>query len=279
MPLLRTKPYFELLRPINLLIGGFAVVVGFLLLKTGFDLKLLSLGILSVVLVMGGGNGLNDYYDIEIDRINQPKRPIPSGKITPGGALTFSIILLLAGVIISAFISLKPFLFTLLVIIALFIYNRYLKKSFLIGNILVSLLGGAVFIYIALVFDSPLKMALYPFLFAFLFHLGREVIKDTLDIKGDRDSGSRTFPVVFGEKAGIALSVVIFFLLIIVTFLPYLLKIYGIIYFISVIILVDIFLLILIHSLLFKKERLEKIKDILKIDMVLGLICLALGSL
>ena len=279
MPLLRTKAYFELLRPVNLLIGGFAAFIGFLILKTGFDLKLLLLSIISVVLIMGGGNGLNDYYDIDIDKINQPKRPIPSGRITSKGALIFSIMLFLAGAIISFLINLKPFLFTLLVIIALFLYNRYLKKSFLIGNILVSLLGGAVFIYIALVFNFPLKMALYPFLFAFLFHLGREIIKDTLDIKGDRDLGSRTFPVVFGEKAGITLSVIIFFSLIIVTFLPYLLKTYGIIYFISVIILVDIFLLLVIYSLLFKRERLERIKDTLKIDMVLGLVCLALGSL
>ena len=277
MPSLRA--YLQLLRPVNLLIGGFATFIGFLILKRALDLRLLTFGIISVVLIMGGGNGLNDYYDIEIDRINQPQRPIPSGRITPRGALIFSILLFLGGAVISLLIGINPFLFTLSVIALLFLYNKYLKKSLLIGNILVSLLGGAVFIYIALVFNSPLRMILYPFLFAFLFHFGREVIKDTLDIRGDREMGSRTFPVVFGEKAGIILSIIIFLSLITITFLPYLSKTYGLLYLISVIILVDIFLLAVIHSLLFKRERLRKIKEVLKIDMVLGLISLALGSL
>ena len=60
----------------------------------------------SLIMIFIGGWALsasamifNDYFDIEVDKINEPDRPIPSGKITPKQALTFAIICVVIGLL------------------------------------------------------------------------------------------------------------------------------------------------------------------------------------
>jgi len=102
------KPFLEILRPFNSLMASLAVILGaFISFGTFFQLPFNSVILASFVvfLVCGSGNVINDYYDYEIDLVNAPNRPLPSGKITKKSALIFSAILFLLGIGISAMIN------------------------------------------------------------------------------------------------------------------------------------------------------------------------------
>ena len=79
------KGYLKIIRPANSVAAGLAVLLG-VIIATG-TIPLASLPLIAVVfLVTAAGNVINDYCDSEIDAINRPDRPIPSGAVTKKGA-------------------------------------------------------------------------------------------------------------------------------------------------------------------------------------------------
>ncbi len=77
------KGLLRIIRPVNCIIMSFAVLVGASL--TGLDnLNWLSLlyGALTSFTLTGAAMAVNDYYDYDIDKINEPMRPIPSGEVS-----------------------------------------------------------------------------------------------------------------------------------------------------------------------------------------------------
>ncbi|TDI80130.1 MAG: geranylgeranylglycerol-phosphate geranylgeranyltransferase, partial [Caldithrix sp.] len=98
------KGYFILVRPVNIFIGALTVFVGAVITGTIHPLEKVVLACISGSLIMAGGNGINDYFDLEIDRVNKPFRPLPSNIVTTKGVLSFAIILFALGVFLSIFI-------------------------------------------------------------------------------------------------------------------------------------------------------------------------------
>ena len=97
------RTYLELMRYGNCLMAGFAAVIGTLIAFNILASDALSsyhpgnfpfldsgLVFLVVFLISGAGNAINDYFDIRIDSINRPERPIPSGRVKLKEALYFS---------------------------------------------------------------------------------------------------------------------------------------------------------------------------------------------
>lgn len=60
---------------------------------------------IAAALITAGGNAINDLFDMDIDRINRPNRPLASGKLTVGNALAFYFVVTSAGLIVSAAIN------------------------------------------------------------------------------------------------------------------------------------------------------------------------------
>ena len=96
----------------------------------------------------------------------------------------------------------------------LFVYSTSLKRRFLIGNVLISLLTAWVILVIAWCEYNHLmrtsnglhaeKILRETFLFAgfaFVISLIREVVKDMEDMEGDRRYGCKTMPIVWGINA------------------------------------------------------------------------------
>lgn len=195
---------FQLCRPLNGLLGGVSAFIG-AFLAGGVESVSVSgrvfIASTSVFLIISGANAINDFFDIEIDRVNRPLRPLPSGKIKRGEALLLSLLLFFSGTLLAFWIHLWDFFIALVASLLLFLYSLLLKRKGLAGNLVVSLLSGLVFLYGGLsiqqsssqIFDSS-TVLLFPFLFAFLFHLGREVIKDVEDMAGDARENARTLP-------------------------------------------------------------------------------------
>ena len=215
----------ELPRPINCLITFASVLLGGWLGIHEITEPLL-FAALSAALITAGGNALNDLCGITEDRINKPHRPLPSGRLSPGIARVEMGIFLLAGILLALPLPTPALAIALIAIASLILYNTYLKRVPLIGNLTVSALGGLAFLY----GGAAVQIISAPYLiagFAFLFHLGRELLKDLEDSAGDRQLSGGTVPISWGENTARILITSIFAILIIATPLPALLGIYG----------------------------------------------------
>jgi len=269
----------KLIRPVNFLITFISVIVAAVIClpnkSPGVNVFIAAI---AASLVMASGNIINDIYDIGIDKINKPLRSLPSGKISNKEALVLYFIFLLLSFICSWFINLPAFLIVVVSTLILYLYSKYIKRIPLVGNIIVAFLTGLVFIYGGFVVDNP-KAAIVPALFAFLINLIREVVKDMEDINGDRMIGVITLPIKFGFQKSRVLILVITIFLVLFTLYPFLIQFYKIEYILIVMIIVNP---ILVYSLklLFKNQSvgsLSKISNLLKLDMVFGLIAIYFG--
>lgn len=149
-----------------------------------------------VALFTGAGNALNDYYDREVDRKAHPERPIPMGLVRPRNALVLSVSMFLLSLVLSVFVS--PWSFVIVVTSTLFMvaYEMFLKAEGLAGNLTISWLTGALFLFGGAAVDSMPVASILAAL-AFLATLGREVIKDIQDIEADR-AARTTLPMRVG---------------------------------------------------------------------------------
>ena len=153
---------------------------------------------ITVFIITGAGNAINDYFDAGIDAINRPSRPIPSGRITRNFAFRFSIVLFAAGIMISYFIGtdLIPFFIAVFNSILLYLYASYLKKKVLVGNLSVSYLTGSTFLFGGAAYGGKgIQVTLILFFLSMLATFAREIVKTIEDIEGDRKDGRHILPV------------------------------------------------------------------------------------
>ena len=84
----KIKAYYHLSRPISTITGALAVLLGGYVAQTGVWWPVL-LAALVTFIAGASSNAFNYYLDIEIDRINQPQRVLPSGQLAPRDALVW----------------------------------------------------------------------------------------------------------------------------------------------------------------------------------------------
>ena len=235
---------------------------------------------LSAFIVCAAGNSLNDLLDIEIDRINKPERVLVRGALSKRFALWLTIILSILAVGISLLVNLSVAVVVLVAILLLLSYNFYLKKIPVIGNIVIAFLGALTFITggLAIDFDMTwdLPGPLIPAVFAFLLHLVREMLKDVEDISGDRMLEIKTLPQLIGVNRTLLISLFLFFILVILTFIPIFTGWFGRIYEIITVYIIDLPMLILLILIWGNpSQKMLKIGSYsLKFCMVLGVIAL-----
>ena len=271
--------FIKLIRPVNFLITFVSVIVaGIICLNGIFPAQIIFLAALSAALTSASGNIINDIFDIEIDKTNRPERPLASKKISKNSAMAFYLTLILASLTLAWFINLSAFIIVLTTTIILFIYSKYLKRFTLIGNIVIAFLTGLVFIFGGVAAENP-SAAIIPAVFAFLINLIREIVKDIQDVEGDKKAGVTTFPIRYGFKSSRLLILLLTLLLILFTFFPFITKLYKIEFFILVMVIVNP-VLVYCLKLLFENnslKNLSKVSNLLKIDMVIGLIAIYFG--
>jgi geranylgeranylglycerol-phosphate geranylgeranyltransferase len=269
----------KIVRPLNFLITFVSVIVAAVLClpdKTpGLNVVFAAF---AASLVMASGNILNDIYDIGIDKINRPLRPLPSGKITIKKAYAVYFIFIVLSIFFSALVNEKALAIVLISILILFIYSKYLKQILLLGNITVAFLTGLVFIFGGFVVGNP-SAAIVPSIFAFTINLIREIVKDMEDVEGDIKAGVITFPVKFGSQKSKILILIISISLILFTLYPFLTQLYKIEYFIAVMIFVNPILVYCSKNLFddSSQKNLRKISNLLKLSMLFGLIAIYFG--
>ena len=269
----------KLLRPVNVLLGGATVIICAIMIDGLSKANLIIKGLIIVMAFTGAANALNDYLDLEIDKINKKKRPLVAGHLTPKFALNLSIVLNVLGIVIASATSKPAMIISVGIALPLIIaYNCWLKGTILFGNLAVSLIIAITFLFSGSLFNELEKMVL-PALLAFSFTFVREFIKDMADEQGDREMGLNTLPVKLGllTSAKIAISMIIVLLFVIT--LPYLMGFYNKNYLFISLIGIGIPLAYII-SLLIKmpsSNNCIKASRLLKVCTLIGLIAIYIG--
>ncbi len=192
----------------NCLMAGAAAIIG-LLIAGVWKIDIAVPIFLTVFLITGAGNSVNDYFDREIDAVNRPKRPIPSGRISSDAALKWSLVLFVSGCVLAGLVN--RFCLGLAVVSAslLFFYARNLKAMPLAGNLCVAYLTGSTFVFGGAAFGyTGMEANIIPFFLSFLATMSREIVKAIEDIEGDRQGNAKTLPILAGEKASGVLAII-----------------------------------------------------------------------
>jgi geranylgeranylglycerol-phosphate geranylgeranyltransferase len=275
----KIKAYIEITRPINIMLT-IAVVIGAAIISdTGeFDWEDVFYASLAAAFAVAAGNIINDLFDIGIDIINCPSRPLPSKRIKPIEAKIFYLILIHASFISSGNVNVAVFIIVLIATNLLFLYSYKFKRIPLLGNFIIASLTGLVFIYGGAAVNN-LNAAVIPALFAFLINFIREIVKDMEDVRGDEAAGIKTFPAKYGFKSSKRVVLFLSFILIFSTIIPFFYELYQIEYFILVMVIVNPAIIYMIKSLYENDsvQNLHKMSWLLKINMVIGLAAIVLG--
>ena len=165
--------------------------------------------LLSGPLMTGYTQTLNDFYDREIDAINEPYRPIPSGAISIPQVVIQIVVLLLAGIILAVLLDIWAghsfFSVTCIAVLGTFLAYIYsapplkLKQNGWLGNYAL----GASYIALpwwvghALFGELNLTIVILT-LFYSLAGLGIAVVNDFKSVEGDKQLGLKSIPVMFG---------------------------------------------------------------------------------
>jgi len=218
----KIKSLLQLIRPELPISAGICVVVG----------QTIALGNIPGVddLLLGFGLGLflsssamifNDLFDLEVDRINTPHKPIPSGKVTTREATVFGVITALIALLIAGWIAPMVRLLSLVLWILGFLYNWKLKASGLIGNLIVAANVAMTFILGGISVGEGSNPLVWIFgAIAFVFDLAEEIAGDAMDMDGDRKRGSRSLAILHGMRVALRISGVLFVVMIVLSLLP-----------------------------------------------------------
>jgi len=265
--------FIKLLRPLNIAVAAFAVLVSAYILGVYEQYFILTCVVIVVIAYNGAANAFNDYCDYEIDLINRPNRPLSRGMITSFQALSFAVILFAIGSVTAFQLPFYARLTAVGVAMPLIIiYSMRLKGTPLLGNISVAMILGLTFVFCGLSFNK-LDPMIMPAILAFGLTLVRELIKDIADVEGDNSAGLKTLPLVIGKKKAITVAMIKAVLIGLVSLIPYYLNIYGNYYLILLVIGVEIPLAIVV--VLFMKSpsvsTARQSEKLLKFSTIMGL--------
>jgi geranylgeranylglycerol-phosphate geranylgeranyltransferase len=218
------KGLIALLRlPYWLMSGGLSVLTAFAISPIEIiELKTILLMFFSMAFVTSAGFSINDYFDRESDAVVKPKRPIPSGNLSPNQVVIAAGFLFLLGLLLALLINWLSLLVLAVDSVVLVAYSGFVKKrSGFIANITVGLLGGTAFIYgetAVLQTISLASLSLYPIC---LGTIGGNILRDVLSLEGDLKSGYPTLPQKIGKEKSEKVAAFFFILTALLSPLPF----------------------------------------------------------
>jgi len=242
----------KLIRAHNIVLGILSSLITAHLI--GFnDSKLIIISITIISLAMASGNIINDFYDIKIDIIEHPDRPLPNNIFSQKFIFFTMFLLIILIFVLSLLINeMAQKILYIGIIPPLYLYSIFFKKIPLINNLIIAYLLAMVFIFNEIVFINSFTFLLLPALLAFGLSLIRELIKDLDDYNGDKKFNIYTIPVILGLTNARYLVIIWIIIFQCLCIIPYYLNILSYKYLISLIFLIEIPLCFVL-SLLFNK--------------------------
>ncbi|HEY6555062.1 MAG TPA: UbiA family prenyltransferase [Vicinamibacteria bacterium] len=213
------KAYAELARPFTLLppalgvLSGAASAWGAGHAKPALTWALIlpvALGTLMAAVLNAANNAINQIYDLDIDRVNKPKRPLPNGTLSIREAWVFTVVAFLLSWLLAFYASpdgrRECFVIVLFTSVLCWVYSApplWTKRRGFLANITIAIPRG-VLLKVAGWSTVRTIFGLEPWFIGGifgLFLLGAASTKDFADIEGDRAGGCRTLPIAYGVKA------------------------------------------------------------------------------
>jgi geranylgeranylglycerol-phosphate geranylgeranyltransferase len=276
------KDYIEIMRPVNSVMLGAAIIIGaFITGGTQIlgDWVSLVYAFLTGFTMSGAAMAINDYYDREIDAINEPHRAIPSGRISPRSAVVFTGFLSVIGLASSYMVSLEALLIAVFAWIVMMTYSMWGKKTGFLGNLMVSASVALPFMYGG-VMTGSLAASLSFSGIAFLANTGREITKGIVDVDGDREAEVRTIAVTSGEKNAAIIASLFFLSAILVSIYPIYSQLVSF-WYIPFVAITDLGLIYSSYQVISDptRETSRQVKTRILYLMLIGLIGFAAGSL
>ena len=279
-PIQKLVGLLTMMRLPNCVMIGFAVVVGEIISSVIVPSRAVFYGFMAGFFLLAASMIVNDYFDREIDRINEPKRPLPSGVVSPTEALSFAAILGSLGLLSASKTGIPTLLIALLSLVIMISYNARVKKTGLLGNVLVSTNVAIPFVYGGFAVASlNWALAIFAFL-AFLSSVGREIVKGIVDVPGDTSRGVRSIAVTKGNAVAGKYGATLFLAAVALSALPLL---FGLVtyYYIPLVIVCDIGFVLTAYSILINPSpgNAKRSKKYVLVWMTFGLLAFVLGSL
>jgi|Deesub1362B_J571_1020462.scaffolds.fasta_scaffold00004_82 geranylgeranylglycerol-phosphate geranylgeranyltransferase len=271
---------YRLMRVPNDIAIGVAVIIGEVISVAGVPNSFfLILGFLSGFFISASIMVLNDIFDIEIDRINNPDRPIVSGIVALNEAYILSGMCATVGVYLAYLLSIYNFIIGLLFWFLGVLYNWRLKKTGFLGNIIVSLSVAIPYIYGGFATGNPAHLLLYIFaIMSFLANLGREIIKGISDIEGDRTKKIETVAIKYGLKYAAFVASVFIIISVIISVIPVIYDLVGVLY-VPPVLITDVLFMYSTIVIIRNPSKTHSIivKKYIFIGMIFGLLAFLLG--
>jgi len=255
-------------------LGAIAVLAAALIVAgTGIVdyLPQVTLGILIVFFFSAASNTLNDYIDRESDKKNHPERPIPSGKLKPKTALIAALFIFLLALAGSWFINMICFSLVALAFVIELAYEFLFKKFAGIGNFVIGFQTALAYIFGSYIIGES-KAVIILAVLSFFAVVGREIIKDIEDVKGDKYK--KTIPRKIGIKKARLLSSFFILLPVALSFLPYYFGLFSW-YYLPTVVAAD---LIFIYDVIIQLKNPKKSRKIAKGAMFVALFAFLIGA-
>jgi geranylgeranylglycerol-phosphate geranylgeranyltransferase len=273
----------RLIRPVNCLLALIGVWVGAYLAWVHPVYYGPAIASLAAAMVCAAGNIVNDIRDVDIDRISHPDRVMVQGKMRVRSAWILAVALNVIAITFALTVNVTVTLTAVVAIGLLFLYNYYAKRVILLGNLIIAFLAGLTFMTGGFAVDKVLAFylpgPLVAAVFALLFHLVREIVKDIMDVEGDRACGIPTLPQKVGPQRAALIALGFFLLLVVLTYIPVVEDWFGTVYKVLVVYIIDLPLLCFLIFLWGNPtpSMLRIGSHWLKAGMILGLAALVLG--
>jgi geranylgeranylglycerol-phosphate geranylgeranyltransferase len=274
--------YFRLMRPLNCVMMGFAVIVGASLShssSTSLHLNLVC-GFMTGFALTAASMAINDYYDRKIDAVNEPNRPIPSGLIKPKEALALAFVVTAVGFAAAYLTNIVCFVIAIIAWVVFVTYTAVGKRSGLPGNFLVSICVAIPFIYGSCAVAGAVELNVLIFAsMAFMSNTGREITKGILDVQGDKAKNIQTLAVRYGERTAAIAATIFFLSAVLLSPIPRLLNLVSL-WFIPLVIITDFGLAASSFLLLkdYSRENARKIKNTVLLWFIVGLLAFIVGA-
>jgi geranylgeranylglycerol-phosphate geranylgeranyltransferase len=278
----KIKAFIQLLRVDLSFAAGICVAIGEIVAFGGFpSIYSLTLGFIVGFFISTSALILNDYFDIEIDKINVPTRPLPSGMIKPYEVILLSIITTLIGLVSAFFIGYTALIVALVFWIIGFLYNWKFKRTGLPGNLMVSSSVAVTFILGGIAVGKPWSAVVWCFsLIAFFIDLGEEIASDAMDMAGDAKINSRSIALSMGKDSALKIAGVSFAVVVFLGFIPVIFGWLGTTYLVMIL-FIDVLIIFSTYKLL-KSQNLEegrRYTRIIYLGATVGLVGFIIGQI
>jgi 4-hydroxybenzoate polyprenyltransferase len=168
-----------------------------------------AIGVLMAAVLNAASNALNQIYDVEIDRVNKPRRPLPSGRLSLRHASAFTVVAYAVALVLAWLVApggrhecfwivLAGAAFTLLYSVP----PSRTKRLGIWANVTIAMPRG-VLLKVAGWSAVKTVVGLEPWFIGGifgLFLLGASTTKDFADIEGDARGGCQTLPILYGVR-------------------------------------------------------------------------------